>query len=449
MHRIPGAQLHEFFVRMRLATTEHVLRHPNVQRQLFQQSAATSFDLVLVEQFFQEALLAFGRHFDAPLLAIASFEFVQQFGPMFGVFGAWSHVPHDSQLCGERMTFAERAQNARLGLADWYDRHYVYLPAQQALMDRYFAHLKPRATVEQLYHNVSMLLTNGHHPLNTIRPNVPAIVDVGGLHIAAVKPLPANIRRFLDAAAAGAVYVSLGSALRSSDMPAAQLRAFRRTFERFAPVRFVWKLEREEEQTTPADDLLAANVLAQSWLPQNDVLAHRNVRVFITHGGLLGMQEAVQHAVPMLGIPVFADQPQNVARAVREGYAIGLRFENVTEASLSWALEELLVHNADRFAERTQHASRIFRDRREPPLDEAVYWIEYVMRHRGARHLRSAALELSWVQYMLLDVVASAVCGVALVLAVLWLIGKRAVALVWCQMRDQRTEQRTKRTKVQ
>lgn len=40
------------------------------------------------------------------------------------------------------------------------------------------------------------------------------------------------------------------------------------------------------------------------------------------------------------------------------------------------------------------------------PLDTAMFWLEYVLRHKGAPHLRTAALELPWYQYLLLDVVA-------------------------------------------
>jgi len=35
---------------------------------------------------------------------------------------------------------------------------------------------------------------------------------------------------------------------------------------------------------------------------------HENARLFITHGGLMGVQEAIYHAVPLLGIPFGNDQ---------------------------------------------------------------------------------------------------------------------------------------------
>lgn len=51
------------------------------------------------------------------------------------------------------------------------------------------------------------------------------------------------------------------------------------------------------------------------------------------------------------------------------------------------------------------HLSQLFKDRPQHPMETAVYWLEYVIKYKGAKHLRSAALELSWYQYLLLDVI--------------------------------------------
>ena len=48
--------------------------------------------------------------------------------------------------------------------------------------------------------------------------------------------------------------------------------------------------------------------------------------------------------------------------------------------------------------------SALIRDQKECPLDRAVYWIEYVIRHRGASHFRTAARKLSLYQRCLVDV---------------------------------------------
>lgn len=39
------------------------------------------------------------------------------------------------------------------------------------------------------------------------------------------------------------------------------------------------------------------------------------------------------------------------------------------------------------------------------PLDRAVWWIEHVLRHAGARHLRAPAANMSWAQYYELDLI--------------------------------------------
>lgn len=44
------------------------------------------------------------------------------------------------------------------------------------------------------------------------------------------------------------------------------------------------------------------------------------------------------------------------------------------------------------------------RDRENDPKDSAAYWIEYVIRKKGAMDLRSPALDLTWYQLCMLDV---------------------------------------------
>ncbi len=59
-----------------------------------------------------------------------------------------------------------------------------------------------------------------------------------------------------------------------------------------------------------------------------------------------------------------------------------------------------------RYKENTMRLSRIHHDRPIKPLDEAVFWIEFVIRNKGANHLRVEAYNLTWYQYHCLDVIA-------------------------------------------
>jgi glucuronosyltransferase len=55
-------------------------------------------------------------------------------------------------------------------------------------------------------------------------------------------------------------------------------------------------------------------------------------------------------------------------------------------------------------------------------MEQAVYWTEYVIRHNGAPHLRSAVLDLAWYQYFLLDVIAVLALVVVCVFVAVYLI---------------------------
>ena len=51
--------------------------------------------------------------------------------------------------------------------------------------------------------------------------------------------------------------------------------------------------------------------------------------------------------------------------------------------------------------------SEAFKDQMEDPVEKAVFWTEYVIRHDGAPHLRSPERDLTWVQLLHLDILAA------------------------------------------
>ena len=72
--------------------------------------------------------------------------------------------------------------------------------------------------------------------------------------------------------------------------------------------------------------------------------AHGNIRLFISHGGLLGLQEAIFNSVPLLGLPVVNDQVLNVVKIVKEGAGLSLEWETITEDNVLAALDSLLTN---------------------------------------------------------------------------------------------------------
>ncbi|GLH07894.1 UDP-glucuronosyltransferase [Gryllus bimaculatus] len=356
-----------------------------------------------------------------------------------------AYVPDPFLDFSDRMSFKQRLINTALGVLERAGRAYYYLPGMDAAMREGFED-PDMPYIADIERKTSVVLVNSHFSVSYPRPAVPAYVQVGGLHIKKPKPLPQELRAWLDAAPAeGFIYFSMGSNLRSADMPAAKREAFLRAFAAL-PQRVLWKWE---EDTLPGQP---PNVRLAKWLPQQDILAHPKLRLFITHGGLMSTQEAVYHGVPVVGIPIFGDQQLNMNRAAAAGIGVALNFQvgaaafalarlrepfawrgrrsverialpqDVTAEALGATLRRVLGDATYRQA--AKRLSAVFHDRPRPPMEEAVYWTEYVIRHGGAHHLRSAALEVGWWQYLLLDVVAALAAATALVAALAWLAAR-------------------------
>lgn len=69
---------------------------------------------------------------------------------------------------------------------------------------------------------------------------------------------------------------------------------------------------------------------------------HKNTKVFIAHGGMLGTQEAAYHGVPILGLPFGNDQRGNLAMAKRAGWAHKLEWDMISDDTLYDALTYLI-----------------------------------------------------------------------------------------------------------
>ncbi|XP_055713156.1 UDP-glucosyltransferase 2 [Phlebotomus papatasi] len=381
-----------------LLTTRYALEHPEVQHLI--RSDKEHFDLVISEQFGQEAFLMFARKYNAPIVTISTYDFTDYLDLSTGFRAPFSFVPHILLPYTDDMTFTQRSYNLFISLFDRIVRGLFYIPAQNALLQKNFKSLEhelgPLPSVQDLEKSIAVTLFNSHSATSPPRPEMPGFVKIGGIHIKDVKPLPAKIKEFLDGADHGVILFSLGSHVQSSHLASEKVQAFVRVFRKMKQ-RILWKYE--------ADDLkdIPSNVLLQKWIPQVDVLAHENVVLFINHGGIFGTQESIYHGVPMLTIPFYGDQFRNAYRSQTRGHALVLEYDAITEENISEKLQSILTD--ERFMETAKKVSRLFRDNLESPLNTAMYWIEYVARNEGAEHLKSSARNLNWFQYLMLDVV--------------------------------------------
>lgn len=172
--------------------------------------------------------------------------------------------------------------------------------------------------------------------------------------------------------------------------------------------------------------------MIRKWMPQSDILAHPNIILFIAHGGMFGNFEAVARGVPLLIFPVFADQHRNAMRVANAGYGKYMNFKDITSDSLFNVIQELITNKS--YSNKAKEISTIFGDNLVHPLDEATFWIEYVCRHRGAKHLKSYAVEMSLFSYLLLDVIFVTIFSIFLIIWMLYFVLRRMLLLFFSKV---------------
>lgn len=222
---------------------------------------------------------------------------------------------------------------ACLGVQFYYFRSFYQIPKQDELLKKYFENAPPLS--ELMDERLSLVLLNSHSVINDPKPLLPSMIEIGGFHVEEPKALPTDLQEFMDSAEEGVILFSMGSNLKSAQLPAEKRDAILRTFAKLKQ-KVVWKWETDLLPGQPE------NVKIYKWLPQNDIMGHANLRAFVTHGGLLSTIEAVHHGVPMVGIPIFGDQKMNMAQATLKKFAVAVDYDELTEEKLTNAVNEIL-----------------------------------------------------------------------------------------------------------
>ena len=92
---------------------------------------------------------------------------------------------------------------------------------------------------------------------------------------------------------------------------------------------------------------LASNIKVMEWLPQNDLLAHKDIKAFFSHVGHNSLYESAYHGVPMVAFPLFAEQHSNARKAEHFGFGLGVDRKSTNAQQLYETIE--LVINEPRY----------------------------------------------------------------------------------------------------
>ncbi|XP_063044174.1 UDP-glucuronosyltransferase 2B13-like [Engraulis encrasicolus] len=382
-------------------------------RTLMQHLNESQFDLVLTDPAFGDGIIL-AHYLKVPLVYNVRWVISEE-GHFFLAPSPVSYIPITGSGLSDKMVFFERMKNMLFYLTVQFQRRFIIGPLYQAVCDKYF---EEKVDIYELVQAADIWLMRVDFVFEFPRPTMPNVVYMGGFQCKPAKPLPQDLEDFVQSSGEhGVIIMSLGTFV--TDIPSDFADSIASAFAEL-PQKVIWRHVGERPST------LGNNTLLLKWMPQNDLLGHPKIRAFVAHGGTNGVQEAMYHGVPVVGIPLFFDQYDNLFRLKERGGAKILSVASANKASVLQALQEVL--HVPSYRENMQRLSRLHRDQPMEPLDRALFWIEFVMRHKGAAHLRTESYKMPWYSYHSLDVMM-------FLLAVLFLMLFNMFALIRCSLR--------------
>lgn len=238
---------------------EKTLNHTKLQDLI---KSNEKFDVLILPQFMNDGLKALAHHFNAHLVLFSQTDPNSWFNHMVGNPSLPSFYPEMMLNFPNNMSFFQRLQNTLFKFISMANTYLLIYPKQNALIQKYIPN--PVDLNDAMY-NISLVLLNSHPSLFVAKPTVPCMVEIGGFHVEPPKKLPKDLQSFLDGAKEGVIYFSMGSNLKSTNLPVEKRDAILKAFGK-RKEKVLWKWE---------DDVLPGqpqNIKLGKWLPQQDIL---------------------------------------------------------------------------------------------------------------------------------------------------------------------------------
>ncbi|KAK9804701.1 hypothetical protein WJX72_000738 [[Myrmecia] bisecta] len=298
-----------------------------------------------------------------------------------------ARVPQMNSGFSSNMSFWQRVQNVAIWAASTLMIRFIFNPIfSSAWVQNNVPPHNARTSLE----SVCVVIVSDDFAIASSRPISPHVAVVGALTAAPAKQLGAELEEYLQSAGQhGLVYASFGTTAVPEPH---ELRGVAAALAALAPRKALWKLTASEQSNLHKLGIcLGDNVRAVAWVPQNDLLGHPNVGAFLTQGGSNSVLEAMYHGVPLVGLPLLAEQPGNIAKVAHAG--AGIAVSPLDRPSLAADLEAALLAVLSNVTYRRAAAAVAARmqTRRRRPAELAADALEHAAWMHGSPYLRDLA----------------------------------------------------------
>lgn len=312
--------------------TDGLLTHPEV-RSIFENVNKEHYDAVLMEALPYFPLYMAKSIFNSTMVGLATLELMPM---MHRAMGNVIHpILHPSFFLDSpsNPSLWDRIHMVYFEIYQQYWEKFDFFKQTDALIQKYFPGTK--STTQSLIKSFDLTIEGITPVLGNVRPLVPNTVQIGFLHIKPPKPLPTHLQKYLDESKTGVIYLSFGSNVKSAHLKPQIRQTLMDTLKRLK-YDVLWKYENDTIPGKPD------NVRIEKWLPQLDLLAHKNIKLFITQGGLQSMDETIARGVPVVVIPFFADQDANAQKMKNYGMGKRLNVDELTVDKLEANILEVI-----------------------------------------------------------------------------------------------------------
>uniref|UniRef100_A0A1I7WE52 glucuronosyltransferase n=1 Tax=Heterorhabditis bacteriophora TaxID=37862 RepID=A0A1I7WE52_HETBA len=132
----------------------------------------------------------------------------------------------------------------------------------------------------------------------------------------------------------------------------------------------------------------------------------KRVVAFISHMGLNSFLEASYAGVPLVAIPLFADQSHNANIGVKSGTTVMIQKTEVTVENMVEALRKILYDKS--YRANAKRIARLLHEKPENVRDQFVKWVEFAAAHKKLHNiLNLPGNDMGIVEYYGIDCVAA------------------------------------------
>ncbi|TKR83231.1 hypothetical protein L596_016855 [Steinernema carpocapsae] len=252
------------------------------------------------------------------------------------------------------------------------------------------------------YEHTSLVFTESFDRIGHPIPESNDFIGIGS-HCGSSKPISGEYLEFVeDPASQGTIYIAFGSNLLWDYAPKRVFRAFLDSFKNLTNYRIIFVYNGKQNLT------LGDHVMITPWAPQPDILHHNKTKLFISHGGLKSVKEALCSNTPVLYMPIFSEQAYNARLAVQNRVAGVLDKFTVTAKDIVRQAKKILENPF--YKTRMKQLRSILLDRPMSSDDLSVFYTERVIRKKNKKiAFEREGKKLSWSSHLYLSLIMGAV----------------------------------------